>query len=79
MTFGVRVLLALFFSFVGPEEGGAIEAALDGRLVDNDTILLVISCEASHGYNGIGSYGHLEDRDVFRGFSGDEGSLGVVE
>ncbi len=52
----------MFLSLVSSEEGASKHSALDGGLVDNDAILLVIASEACHGSDRIGTIGHLLQR-----------------
>lgn len=44
--------------------------SLNGRLVDNNTILLIVTCETSHCYNWIATNGHLHHWDILGRFGG---------
>lgn len=68
----------MLFCLICPEEGTAEEASINGRLVDNDAVFLVVSGEASHSSNRIGSIWHLIDCNVLRRLGCHKCSLRVI-
>lgn len=68
----------VLLSFVGSEKGTPEEASFNRRLIDDDTIFLIVPCEARHGDDRVDSNRHFRDGDVFGGFGCDNRSLGIV-
>jgi hypothetical protein len=55
--------LCLSFVSVTSEEGGAEETTINGRLVDNEGVLLVVSGVASDAHDAIDATRELTERD----------------
>ena len=51
----------VFLCFIGSIEGRSVKSSLNGWLIQDDAILLIIACEACHGHNWISSNGHLKN------------------
>lgn len=49
----------MLLGLVSPEEDTSEKTPFDGRLVDDDAILLVVSSKAGHGCDGIGAIWHI--------------------
>lgn len=69
----------ILFSFISSVESGSIKSSLNGRLIDNNTIFLVVSSETGHSDYGVGTNGHLKDRDILSWLCGYEWSLWVIQ
>lgn len=72
-------LIDFLLGHVGTVEDTPEHPPLDGGLVDDDTVLLVVAGEAGHRDDHVLADGQLVHGDVFCGVGGYEGQLGVVQ
>ena len=79
LEYGVDVALPLFGRCVGPVEDRPEHAAIDGGLVQDERILLVIPRIAHNGHNQIVASGELSKSEIGHGAGADEGFLGITQ
>lgn len=68
----------VFFTFISSVENTSEHTSLNGTLVHNNGVLLVVTCETSHGYDWVATHGQFFHWNVFCGFCDDQWSLWVV-
>lgn len=78
---GVGWILATsrLLCFIGAIEYTSKETSLNGRLINNDTIFLIIASKTGHGDNRVASNGHFSHGDVFGCLGPHERSLRIIE